>query len=67
MLTSAGDKGSAMSKGGMLTKLEAATLALEDDIDTVIIKGENPEILYDLFEGTATCTVFTNKEIGVKI
>jgi glutamate 5-kinase len=62
MTASAGEKGSAMSKGGMLTKLEAATLALEDNIDTVIIKGENPEILYDLFEGNATCTVFTNQK-----
>jgi len=58
MIASANDKGSEMSKGGMLTKLEAAKLALEDNIDTVIIKGENPEILYDLFEGNAVCTVF---------
>jgi glutamate 5-kinase len=61
MVNSAKDKGSEMSKGGMLTKLEAATLALEDDIDTVIIKGENPEILYDLFENKARCTLFTNQ------
>jgi glutamate 5-kinase len=61
MITSAKDKGSELSKGGMITKLEAASLALEDDIDTVIIKGENPEILYDLFENKAVCTIFTNK------
>jgi len=61
MITSSKDKGSEMSKGGMLSKLEAATLALEDDIDTVIVKGENPEILYDLFEGNAICTMFTNQ------
>jgi glutamate 5-kinase len=62
MIASAGEKGSAMSKGGMLTKLEAATLALEGGIDTVIISGENPEILYDLFEGNAVCTIFTKGE-----
>ena len=59
MIASAKEKGSEMSKGGMVTKLEAATLALEDDIDTVIINGENPEILYDLFENKAICTLFT--------
>lgn len=64
MITSAGEKGSEMSKGGMLTKLEAATLALEDNIDTVIINGENPEILYDLFENKAVCTLFTNQAHG---
>jgi glutamate 5-kinase len=63
MIASAKDKGSEMSKGGMLTKLEAATLALEDDIDTVIINGENPEILYELFTGNAVCTVFTNRGV----
>lgn len=61
MLNSAREKGSLMSKGGMLTKLEAATLALEDDIDTVIVNGENPEILYDLFAGKAIGTLFTRR------
>jgi glutamate 5-kinase len=62
MLAGAGEKGSAMSKGGMLTKLEAASIALGDNIDTVIINGENPEILYDLFDGGAVCTLFTKGE-----
>lgn len=59
MIASARDKGSEFASGGMLTKLEAATIAKENGIPTVIIKGENPEILYDLFENKATCTVFT--------
>jgi glutamate 5-kinase len=67
MVNSAKEKGSEMSKGGMLTKLEAASIALEDNIDTVIVKGENPEILYDLFEGRATCTVFTNQVCGAEV
>jgi glutamate 5-kinase len=62
MTASAGSKGSDMAKGGMITKLEAAALALEDNIDTVIINGENPEILYELFENRAKCTIFTNSE-----
>jgi len=62
MIDSAKDKGSELSKGGMLTKLEAAALALEDNIDTVIINGDNPEILYDLFNNKAVCTIITGKK-----
>ena len=58
MIASAGGKGSEFSSGGMLTKLEAATIAMENGIPTVIINGENPEILYDLFENNAVCTAF---------
>ncbi len=58
MIASAGEKGSELASGGMLTKLEAATIAAEARIPTVIIKGENPELLYDLFDGTAKCTLF---------
>jgi len=76
MVASAKDKGSEMSKGGMVTKLEAATLALEDDIDTVIINGENPENLYGLLSAengvssAPPCTIFTNQAhqtVGVEI
>lgn len=59
MISAAGEKGSELASGGMLTKLEAATIAKENGIPTVIIKGESPEILYDLFENKATCTIFT--------
>ena len=51
-------KGSKLSSGGMVTKLEAAMLAKEDNIPSVIINGERHEILYDLFENKAVCTVF---------
>jgi len=61
MIANAGEKGSDLAKGGMITKLEAAELAMEDDIDAVIIKGDNPENLYNLFENKAKCTIFTNK------
>jgi glutamate 5-kinase len=58
MINEAAGKGSELSSGGMLTKLEAAMLAKEDDIPSVILNGERLEILYDLFENKATCTVF---------
>lgn len=51
-------KGSELASGGMLTKLEAATIATADGIDTVVINGERPSILYDLIENKAVCTVF---------
>lgn len=54
-------KGSELASGGMLTKLEAAEIAMEAGIDTVIINGQNPSILYDLFENKATCTVFNSQ------
>ncbi|MDR1753615.1 MAG: glutamate 5-kinase [Eubacterium sp.] len=58
MIENAKDRGSAFSSGGMLTKIEAAMLAKEGDISTVVINGENPRILYDLFENKAICTIF---------
>ncbi len=58
MIAAAGEKGSALASGGMLTKLEAACIAGEYDIPSVIIDGSRPENLYDLFEGNAKCTVF---------
>ncbi|MCL2638252.1 MAG: glutamate 5-kinase [Oscillospiraceae bacterium] len=58
MIHAAKGKGSELSSGGMLTKLEAAMLAKEDDIPSVILNGERLEILYDLFENNAVCTVF---------
>ncbi|MDR0197681.1 MAG: glutamate 5-kinase [Oscillospiraceae bacterium] len=61
MIASAKEKGSPLAKGGMLSKLEAATLVMEDDIDLVILKGDEPAVLYDLFENRARCTVFTSK------
>ena len=42
--------GSALGSGGMLTKIEAAKIATEAGIDTVIINGENPMRLYELFD-----------------
>lgn len=50
--------GSKLGTGGMLTKLEAAKIATEYGIDAVIINGDNPHKLYELFEGTARCTHF---------
>ena len=61
MIAAAGEKGSELASGGMLTKIEAAGIAGEANIPSVIIQGEEPEILYDLFENKAICTLFDLK------
>ena len=58
MINSARQKGSELASGGMITKLEAASIAGENGIPTVIINGDDPEQLYRVFEGTAKCTIF---------
>lgn len=47
--------GSARGTGGMITKVHAAQLAMQNGMDMVIMNGKNPKKLYDLFE---------NQEIG---
>ena len=65
VLALAGGAGSAMGTGGMATKLRAAQIAGEAGIDMVITNGENPEKLYDIFEGKEVGTRFLGS--GVKV
>ena len=58
IVTAAQGAGSALGTGGMLTKIEAAQIATEAGIDTVIIGNQDPALLYELFEGEPTCTYF---------
>ena len=56
--------GSAVGSGGMLSKIEAAKIATEAGIDTVIIGNKNPALLYRLFESDdARCTYFKANKI----
>lgn len=48
----AGGEGSALGTGGMKTKLKAAKLCVEKGADMVIANGEDPEILYEIVNGT---------------
>ena len=51
--------GSSVGSGGMLSKIEAAKIATEAGIDTVIIGNKDPAILYSLFESDeAKCSYF---------
>ena len=58
MIAAAGEKGSELASGGMLTKLEAAKIAGESGIPTVIINGDCPENLYGIFDESAKFTLF---------
>lgn len=59
IITMAQGSGSAVGTGGMLTKIEAAQIAAEAGIDSVIIGNRDPKLLYELFEtDNARCTYF---------
>ena len=55
----AGDAVSGLGTGGMITKINAAEMAINAGIDMAILNGRNPDILYDLFDGKQVGTIFT--------
>ena len=61
LLALAGGEGSSLGTGGMRTKLHAAELCMTEGCDMVIMNGENPEMLYDLFDGKSVGTLFYAK------
>lgn len=58
----AGGEGSALGTGGMRTKLHAAKLCMDAGCEMVIMNGENPTLLYDLFDGKPVGTRFFSKK-----
>lgn len=54
----AGGSGSSRGTGGMITKVMAAELANHYGIDVIVCSGENPSVLYKLFEGENVGTIF---------
>jgi glutamate 5-kinase len=58
----AGNAGSSLGTGGMATKINAAKIAVSENIDMVIMNGDNPEKLYDLFEDKPVGTLFLAKK-----
>lgn len=55
----AGGAGSRRGTGGMKTKLQAASLATSNGIDTIITNGKNPEDIYKIIDGKSIGTLFT--------
>ena len=62
MLSFAGGKGTALSTGGMATKLGAAAIVMRSGIDMVIVNGANPEILYEVLDGKPVGTRFQGRK-----
>ena len=54
----AGNEGSSLGTGGIITKIKAAKAVTEKGIDMIIANGKNPDILYDIVEGKGTYTRF---------
>ncbi len=57
----AGGAGSSLGTGGMLTKLSAAALCMENNTDMVIASGNDPYLLYDIADGKPVGTRFHKK------
>ena len=58
ILALAGGEGSSLGTGGMRTKLHAAEMCVAAGCEMVIMNGEDPRLLYDLFEGQSVGTRF---------
>ena len=58
----AGDAGSKVGTGGMVTKLKAAKTAMAAGCDMVIANGRDPDILYDIIAGKETGTRFIGRK-----
>ena len=54
----AGEKGSELATGGMVTKLRAAEIATGHGVSMVLANGAAPEKLYDIVEGKSVGTRF---------
>lgn len=54
----AGEKGSELGTGGMLTKLKAASIVTEAGCDMIIANGADPLVLYDIVDGKNVGTRF---------
>ena len=63
LLSFASGKGSKLGTGGMITKLEAARIAMKNGIYMIISNGHTPDVLYDIFDGISVGTLFVpNKQ-----
>lgn len=56
-----GGAGSSRGTGGMITKIHAAEIAMENGIPTVIMNGTAPQDIYKLIDGHSVGTLFSAK------
>ena len=59
----AGGAGSRRGTGGMRTKVQAADLATSAGIDTLVVNGKDPAILYDVMDRKHVGTLFVAKRV----
>lgn len=57
----AGGSGSNLGTGGMVTKLQAARICMDCHCDMIITNGNNPSVIYDIMDGKAVGTTFSEK------
>lgn len=53
-----GGTGSSRGTGGMITKLYAAQIASEANINTIVCSADEPKLIYDIFEEKEIGTIF---------
>ena len=58
----AGGAGTKLGTGGMITKINAVEIAYEAGIDVVLMNGQHPKALYDLFEDKQVGTIFAGSK-----
>ena len=58
----AGGAGSSRGTGGMMTKLAAAKIAIDNGFDMVITNNDNIDNLYDIVDGKQVGTLFRRRE-----
>lgn len=61
ILTLAGSEGTRLGTGGMVTKIQAARIAMEAGIPMVLANGKEPENLYRILDGEKVGTRFERK------
>lgn len=61
----AGDSGTDVGTGGMVTKLTAAKTATSAGVSLILANGKEPSILRDIIEGQEIGTLFLKKAEGV--
>lgn len=59
----AGDSGSNVGTGGMVTKLHAVEIAFAAGIPVILANGSSPDILYDIVGDAYVGTLFLPKEV----
>jgi glutamate 5-kinase len=47
----------------MTTKIQAAKIAVSCGVNTIVAKGDTPELLYDIMKGKQVGTLFVTRRV----